>query len=49
MKKDNIENYVTLASLRSFLSVDSKKNELYSLDEQLFYLKLVRVVFKYYL
>lgn len=32
MKKENMGNYVTLASLRSFLSVEPEKIELYSLN-----------------
>ena len=49
MKKDKMGNYVTLVSLKEFLSVEPEKSSLYSVNEQFFYLKLVRVVFKFYL
>ena len=49
MKKEKVGNYVTLSILKDFLGVEPDKIELYSISEQTFFLKVVRVLFKYYL
>ena len=49
MKKEKVGNYVSLNLLKTFLGVEPEKSSLFSINEQVFYLKLVRVVLRYYI
>lgn len=49
MKKERVGNYVTISILKNFLGVEPEKRELYSISEQTLFLRIVRVLFRYYL
>jgi hypothetical protein len=48
MKKERVGNYITMSILREFLEVEPQQS-FYPVEEQRFYLKLIRVVFMYYI
>jgi hypothetical protein len=49
MKKERVGNYVTLTSLKTFLGVEPEKADLYPVGEQQEYLRIIRVMFEFYL